>query len=102
GGVILQALADQRVITVTGPAISNSVVISGLTFTGGQLPGATSCPQDCGGGLLLENSAQPLLVNLIITGNSAYDGGGLYADSGSPVSMTNSQVLINTSLNNGG
>ena len=39
----LQALAGQRVITVTGAVISNSVVISGLTLFGGSI--------DYGGGM---------------------------------------------------
>ncbi len=34
---ILHAVAGQRVLTVTGATISNSVVISGMTFTGGFL-----------------------------------------------------------------
>ena len=99
--VILHALPDTRVLEVTGAAISNSVVISGLTFTGGSLAGS-NCSASCGGGVLLRGSAQPLLLNVIITGNSAWDGGGLYAASGSLLRMTNSQVLSNTSGNAGG
>ncbi len=34
---ILHAVEGQRVLTVTGATISNSVVISGLTFTGGDI-----------------------------------------------------------------
>jgi pectin methylesterase-like acyl-CoA thioesterase len=33
---IIHAIAGQRVLTVTGATISTTVVISGLTFTGGE------------------------------------------------------------------
>jgi hypothetical protein len=62
---IIHAVSNQRVMTVTGAIISNSVVISGLTFAGGNLGMTTfSCPDDCGGGLLISNRAQPLIHNL--------------------------------------
>ena len=99
--VILQALPGQRVLTVSGAAISNSVVISGITFIGGSLAG-NSCPASCGGALLLTANAQPRLVNVIIARGNAYRGGGLYASSGSSVRLAGSQVLSNTAANAGG
>ncbi len=53
-------------LTVTGATISNSVVISGLTFTGGDVSGGFGCPNYCGGGLLIINDAQ--LMNPIQLG----------------------------------
>ena len=80
---ILHALPNTRVLTVTSPAVDSSVVISGLTFTGGLVTGTASCPQSCGGGILITNQAQPLLVNSMLTNNAAgYRGGGLYDDTG--------------------
>jgi hypothetical protein len=77
--VILQALSGQRVLTVTGAAVDSSVVISGLTFTGGSAVGI-DCPAGCGGGILITATAQPRLDYLIVTSNTAmYRGGGLYA-----------------------
>ena len=65
---ILHAIEGQRVLTVTGATISNSVVISGLTFTGGNA--------DYGGGIY---SDAPLTVmNSRFVSNTAWDGGGLY------------------------
>jgi len=58
--VTLQALPDQRVLTVTGHTINNSVVISGLTLAGGRAVGA-ACPAGCGGGMAVVGNAQPLI-----------------------------------------
>src|SRR6266852_258621 len=58
---ILHALPNTRVLTVTGAAVNSSVVISGLTFTGGMVTGTLSCPESCGGGILITGTAQPLL-----------------------------------------
>jgi fibronectin-binding autotransporter adhesin len=78
---IIHAVEGQRVLTVTGATISTSVVISGLTFTGGDASGGLSCPQYCGGGLLIKNSAQPLVCNSRFISNTAQYGGALYTDS---------------------
>jgi fibronectin-binding autotransporter adhesin len=67
---IIHAIEGQRVLTVTGATISNSIVISGLTFTGGSA--------DIGGGMLITDSAQPLIRNSIFISNAANLGGGLY------------------------
>ncbi len=65
----IHAMAGQRVLTVTDATISNSVVISGLTFTGGHA--------DYGGGLY---SDAPLsVINSRFISNTAGEGGGLYA-----------------------
>lgn len=90
---IVVALPNERVITVTG-AITNSVVISGLTFRDGDVSGD-------GGGLWLTGGAQPLLQNLIIQNNSASgSGGGFYADAGA--TLIGVQLISNTAPNGGG
>jgi hypothetical protein len=71
--VTLVALAGQRVLTVTGSAVS-ATVISDLTFTGGNATTAS------GGGIRVQNGANPLLVNLVISGNrTSFNGGGIAA-----------------------
>src|SRR5262245_51497093 len=52
---VLHAVANQRVLTITG-AITSSTLISGLTLAGGSALGA-SCPAACGGALLITGSA---------------------------------------------
>jgi hypothetical protein len=99
---ILQALPGQRVLTVTGGLISNTVVISGLTFTGGAVTSTANCPASCGGGVLVTGTARPLLANVVISGNVAWQGGGLYAESSSPLDLHNASVINNRSLSAGG
>jgi hypothetical protein len=82
--VIINALPNQRVLLVSGAAINNSVVISGLTLAKGRVTGGVtwnSCPAGCGGGVMITGTAQPIMQSLIITDNSASAmGGGLYAN----------------------
>jgi predicted outer membrane repeat protein len=68
---IIHAVEGQRVLTVTGATISNSVVISGLTFTGGNDP--------LGGGISIGGNAQPTLQNIVVTSNTSNYGGGILA-----------------------
>jgi nitrous oxidase accessory protein NosD len=56
GTTFLHALPNTRVLTVTGAAVNSSVVISGLTFTGGNVTGS-ACPASCGGGVLIINQS---------------------------------------------
>ncbi|CAG0935979.1 putative outer membrane protein PmpB [Thermoflexales bacterium] len=87
---IIQAISNQRVLTVTGIVISNSVVISKLTFTGGNATNGAN-----GGGILILNSAQPLIQSVIVTGNHADgSGGGIY------VAYNSSLVLSDASISN--
>jgi hypothetical protein len=95
--VFIKAVEGQRVLTVTGSAISNTVVISGLAIAGGR---AITAGQ--GGGILIVNAARPLLHTLIISDNQAVYGGGIYAASGSPLSMTNVILISNTAASGGG
>jgi len=98
---VLHALPNTRVLTVTGAAVDASVVISGLTFTGGLVSGTLACPDSCGGGLQITGGAEPSLTDVIFANNSAgYEGGGLYATSA--ISLTNVAFLTNTSYFQGG
>jgi len=98
---IVQAISDQRVMTVTGSAITATTVISGLAFTGGNLTGGFGCPLYCGGGLRITEGAQPLLQNLMIANNhTAYIGGGMYADG--KIALVNVTFMNNTATVNSG
>ena len=69
---IIHAVEGQRVLTVTGMPLSSSLIISGLTLTGGSA--------DDGGGLLADRDVT--LINLRFISNTAqYRGGGLAAES---------------------
>lgn len=96
--VTIQALPGQRVMTVTGAFLNPTVVISGLTFSGGDVSGALTYPANCGGGVQLAFNNEPLLINIIISGSTATLGGGLCADSGARVNLRDSQILSNTAL----
>ncbi|CAG1006663.1 hypothetical protein ANAEL_03444 [Anaerolineales bacterium] len=101
---ILHAAAGQRVLTVTGATISNSVVISGLTFTGGNLSGESYCPEHCGGGVLVTDFAQATIQNVIFSNNAASGaGGGLYDGYyDTAVILLASQFMSNTAGDYGG
>jgi uncharacterized repeat protein (TIGR01451 family) len=92
--VILQALPNQRVLTVTGDSVGSYVVIQGLTLEGGQAASS-------GGGLSLENGAAPVLSSLVLRNNTSTNlGGGVY--SAGPLSMTDVALISNTSAYGGG
>jgi predicted outer membrane repeat protein len=67
-------------------------VISGLTFMAGLA--------DKGGGILLEQQAQPVIRNLLLYNNRADQGGGLY--SYSPVALIDTRVIRNGAIHGGG
>jgi hypothetical protein len=98
--VIIAAVADQRVLTVTGAAVTSAVIISGLTLAEGNAQG-TGCPAGCGGGIFVEFPAEPHLQNLLLLKNKAeYYGGGLYFGgdglmSGPLVTLTHISVVAN-------
>jgi len=100
--VILEALSNQRVLTVTGAAVDSHVVISGLTFAGGHLT-SVSCPNGCGGAIIVEGNAQPLIEHVIISNSqAAHFGGGLFADTGSNLLLRDVRVISNSSTANSG
>jgi hypothetical protein len=92
---LIHAIGGQRVITVTGSVISNSVIISGLTFYGGNA--------DVGGGIVITNFAGIQLTNVVITNNVAsQDGGGIYIDHFSAADIYGSKIISNTATSNWG
>jgi predicted outer membrane repeat protein/parallel beta-helix repeat protein len=93
---LLIAANLDRVLTVTGAVISNSVKISGLTFQGGNLAAGV------GGGIFIDNGAQPDIRDIALIGNHASQGGGLYASLGSTLTLESISVLSNSATNFGG
>ena len=89
-GATLVAVSGQRVLTVTA-SMDSGTHIENLTFTGGNV-GA-----DAGGGVYLAPGATPLLQDVVISGNSATDGGGLYAYH--RITANNLTVTGNTATN---
>lgn len=99
-GTMLNAPTRQRVLTVTGN-LTFSTVISGITFAGGDLIGL-SCPDGCGGGILLSGPARPALQNIVLRENNAWQGGGLWADAGPEVVISYSRIFSNSAVEMGG
>jgi PKD repeat protein len=99
--VVIHAVSNQRVLTVTGSVINNSVVISGLVFSGGNIV-AYSPETSKGGGLYFTDSAQPSLYNVVIADNIAQSGGGIYADTGSSLNLHHVRIEGNVATNIGG
>lgn len=105
---IIQALPGQRVLTVTGASIGSSVVISGLTFTGGDVDTGNLCAPptvdtNCGGGIFVTDNAQPTIQYVILRENEALRGGGLYAAPGSHLTLRHIDFINNvTTLAGGG
>lgn len=90
----IHAVTGQRVLTITGPAITNSTVISGLVLTGADII-------DTGGGILITNNALPTLRAMQVRDNFAEMGGGLYIDTGG-VQLLDSNVTHNQARQSGG
>lgn len=86
-----------HVIYNTAP-LTNATVLDGFTIQGGKaaVSGSyTLTPNYIGGGIYNANAgSRPVLSNLIITGNTAINGGGMY-NTGSP-EMNNIQFVGNS------
>jgi fibronectin-binding autotransporter adhesin len=98
---IIHAVEGQRVLTVTGATISNSVVISGLTLTGADIASYPSCPEGCGGGIYIIDGAQPKLTHLNLTHNHAVLGGGVFIYNGQ-LDLSYANFIDNTAAMDGG
>lgn len=100
---ILYAMAGSKVLTITGASIDSSVVISGFTLANGVTPlNGSSCPKFCAGAVYLGSNARPTLKNLIFINNASETGGAIYAEAGSPLSLSNSEFYSNTADGHGG
>lgn len=96
----LHGVANQSVLTVTGGTISNSVVISGLTFANS---GGSGVMFGFGGGLIVQSGAQPLIQHVTLDSNTASDGrigGGI--GSFSSLTLVDVEFLNNTARDGGG
>ncbi len=103
GSVTIHALANQRVISITGFNVDPSVNIAGLTLAGGLVTGTGDCPGDCGGGIYIGGGARPALHDLVVRDNTAaVHGGGIYVAFGAAPAIHDVQVLSNTAGGFGG
>ena len=94
---VIHAVANDRVMTISGNAITSTVVVSGLTVTGGYLTGFP-CPGACGAGILVTGTLQLFVQNCVITNNAVdFQGGGLYVATNVPITLSNVDVVSNTS-----
>ena len=97
---VIHAAPNQRVITITGAAITRSTVISNLGLTGGNV--SIPCALDCfGAGLLITDQARPQLTDLDVYDNYAVMGGGLYVQTGG-ARLVNVQLRRNRAAQSGG
>ncbi|MFN8597302.1 MAG: choice-of-anchor Q domain-containing protein [Anaerolineae bacterium] len=91
---IIQAVAGQRVITVTA---GNNLRLENLTVTGGHPSGAV------GGGIIVLNNGSLTLINSRVANNSADYGGGVFqGGSGGRVDAIGSRIDLNTTTYHGG
>jgi hypothetical protein len=105
--------SDNAYHVVLGVDIPNdgTTVLDGFVIKGGVATGSGNLTINTGsgprtitnssGGGAYNESASPVLTNLIITGNSATSGGGM-ANSSSPVTLTNVTISENSAYDGGG
>jgi len=87
-----------RIFYVAGAGVTGN--INNLTLTGGTGAGAVNTGR---GGAAYNNLANMNLTNMVITGNTAANGGGINtAGTGSITTITNSTISNNTSTSSGG
>ncbi|CAG0935305.1 hypothetical protein TFLX_04137 [Thermoflexales bacterium] len=95
--------ANDAYHVVTGSGVDSSAVLDGFTITGGNAR-AASAPHNQGGGVYVA-SGNPILANLIISGNATNTstgyGGGLYATA-SNVTLTHVTFTSNAAYGGGG
>jgi predicted outer membrane repeat protein len=93
----IHGVPNQSVLTVSGSTISNSVVISGLTFANGG-----GFVVAFGGGIAVQGDAQPLIQHVAIDNNTAtYNGKGGGIGSFSPLTLVDVEFLNNTAWDGG-
>jgi uncharacterized repeat protein (TIGR01451 family) len=95
-----------RGLTIDAASIGPSVVVEHLTFSGGDVSGGNVCfsgdQTNCGGGILVTGGAQPTLQHLVLANNRAWEGGGLYSETGSSLTLSDLTLEGNTSVLEGG
>ena len=93
GPVVRFATGEGRDSILDGFTLTNGSGQLHLDEDGGHTP--------CGGGVYLR-AASPTLVGLTITGNHAWDGGGMFLTDGAAPSMSNLTVEDNVAADDGG
>jgi hypothetical protein len=92
-------VGDNSYHVVTGSGVNASAVLDGFTITAGKSPYLS---YQNGGGMYVDNGS-PTLVNISLSGNSAFGGGGMYIQNNSNPSLTNVTFYGNsTGLGAGG
>ncbi|NQU67477.1 MAG: T9SS type A sorting domain-containing protein [Candidatus Marinimicrobia bacterium] len=81
---------------------SNNALLSGFTLTNGSGTYYPSSDWYFGGGIHLESHCNPQLLNLIITGNSATKGSGVFCRNYCSPTIKNVKIHDNYSSHNGG
>ena len=79
--------------------VDSSAVLDGFIITAGKADGSNA---DGTGGGIRAFSSTPVLRNLVISGNLAQFGGGLYADTNSGLTLANAVVRGNRATSAGG
>jgi hypothetical protein len=96
--VVLDAAGDAPVVTIETGGVTAS--ISGMTLTGG-VGGTATSGLYAGGGVHCETSGDLALSDLVITDNSATEGGGVKSD-GCDVTMDDVEISDNNATYGGG
>ena len=84
-----------------GTGLSNAAVLDGVTITGGNANTNGVAPHMYGGGMY-NNNCSPSLRNVVISGNSADKGGGMYNYNASSPTLVNVLISDNTADYGGG
>jgi predicted outer membrane repeat protein len=94
--------SDNSYHVVNGGTTDNTAILDGFTITAGNANGF-SYPQYLGGGIF-NAFIGPTMRNLVLSGNSAGDGGGMYIlnNIGSNAIVTNVTFSANSATNGGG
>ncbi len=84
---IIHARPNNTVITVTGAAIDQSVVISGLMLTGGVVSDGPTFDSGRAAGLAVENGARPAIQHVHFKDMMGNFGFGMIVDQGDPLTL---------------
>lgn len=92
-------VSDNSNHVVSSGGSDNTAILDGFTITAGNANVLYNCYTQCGGGIYV-SSGSPTLKNLVVTGNGAIDGGGMY-NAGSPT-LKNLVISANGAASGGG
>ncbi|MFN8483108.1 MAG: choice-of-anchor Q domain-containing protein [Anaerolineae bacterium] len=92
--------SDNSYHVVTGSGTNSTAILDGFTVTGGNASVQT-IPTDRGGGMYTSGGS-PSLTNILFSGNSAWNGAGMYSESNSRPTLTNVSFISNSASSTGG